>query len=75
MADEKKLRPYIVRVRVVGEWWEEYEVQAANSSDAWDNWHDERVSYKLNDDPIGLDALEWEVYDTKRNFYDDDEWD
>ena len=66
---KKKLRPQIVRVRVIGEWWEEYEVQAENSSDAWDNWHD---GDKLDDDPIGLDALEWEVEDVKPNFYEED---
>ena len=71
---KKKLRPYLVRVRVIGEWWEEYEVEAETSSDAWDNWHD---GDKLDYDPIGLDALEWEVEDVKHNFYEedyDDEW-
>ena len=66
---KKKLKPYIVRVRVLGEWWEEYEVQAENSSDAWDNWHD---GDKLDDDPIGLDALEWEVEGVKPDFYEED---
>ena len=65
-------RPYIVRVRVIGEWWDEYEVQAENSSDAWDLWNEEELSEKLNDDPIGLDALEWEVEDVKPDFYEDD---
>ena len=72
---KKKLKPYIVRVRVIGEWWEEYEVQAVDSSDAWDNWSD---GEKQNDDPIGLDALEWEVWDVKRGDYwgyDDDDYD
>ena len=67
---KKKLKPYIVRVRVIGEWWEEYEVQAVDSSEAWDNWHD---GDKLDDDPIGLDALEWEVWDVKRGDYWDDD--
>ena len=76
MKKGKKLRPYIVRVRVIGEWWEEYEVEAASSSDAWDDWMDDDVSYKTNDDPIGLDALEWEVYDVKPDYWeDDDEYD
>ena len=66
---KKKLKPYIVRVRVLGEWWEEYEVQAENSSDAWDNWSD---GDKINDNPIGLDALEWEVDDVKPDFYEED---
>ena len=66
---KKKLRPYLVRVRVIGEWWEEYEVEAENSSDAWDNWHD---GDKLDYDPIGLDALEWEVEDVTPNFYEED---
>ena len=66
---KKLLKPYIVRVRVIGEWWEEYEVQAENSSDAWDNWSD---GDKINDDPIGLDGLEFEVDDVKPDFYEDD---
>ena len=66
---KKKLRPYIVRVRVLYDGWEEYEVQAENSSDAWDNWSD---GYKINDNPIGLDALEWEVDDVKPDFYEED---
>ena len=65
-------RPYIVRVRVIGEWWEEYEVQAENSSEAWNLWNEEELSEKLNDEPIGLDALEWEVEDVKPDFYEDD---
>ena len=65
-------KPYIVRVRVIGEWWEEHEVQAENSSDARNNWNDENVSEKLNADPIGLDALEWEVYNVKPDFYEDE---
>ena len=64
--------PYIVRVRVIGEWWEEYEVQAENSSEAWNLWNEEELSEKLNDEPIGLDALEWEVEDVKPDFYEDD---
>tara|TARA_R100000656_G_scaffold89550_1_gene65308 strand:+ start:325 stop:564 length:240 start_codon:yes stop_codon:yes gene_type:complete len=66
----KKLRPYVVRVRTLGEWWDEYEVQAENSSEAWDNWSD---GDKINDDPIGLDGLEFEVDDVKPDFYEDDE--
>ena len=65
----KKLRPYVVRVRTLGEWWDEYEVQAENSSDAWDNWSD---GDKINDNPIGLDGLEFEVDDVKPDFYEDD---
>ena len=65
-------KPYIVRVRVIGEWWAEHEVQAENSSDARNNWNDENVSEKLNDEPIGLDALEWEVYNVKPDFYEDE---
>ena len=66
---KKKLRPDIVRVRVLYDGWEEYEVQAENSSDAWDNWSD---GDKINDNPIGLDALEWEVDDVKHDFYEED---
>ena len=73
MTDEQKkkkiLKPYTVRVRVQGTWWEEYEVEAENSSDAWDNWSD---GDKINDDPIGLDGLEFEVDDVKPDFYEDD---
>ena len=71
----KKLKPYVVRVRTLGEWWDEYEVQAENSSEAWDNWSD---GDKINDDPIGLDGLEFEVDDVKRGDYwgyDDDDYD
>ena len=76
MKKGKKLRPYNVRVRVTGTWWEEYEVQAASSSDAWDDFMDDDVSYKLNDDPIGIEALDWEVYDVKPDYWeDDDEYD
>ena len=66
---KKKLKPYVVRVRTLGEWWDEYEVQAENSSDAWDNWSD---GDKINDNPIGLDGLEFEVDDVKPDFYEDD---
>ena len=71
----KRLRPYIVRVRVLGEWWEEYEVEAENSSDAWDNWSD---GDKINHNPMGLDGLEFEVDDVKRGDYwgyDDEDYD
>ena len=69
---KKLLRPYIVRVRVLGEWWEEYEVKAVDEDEAWDNWSD---GDKINDNPIGLDGLEFEVDDVKPDFYEDDDED
>ena len=66
----KRLRPYKVRVRVIGEWWEDWEVEAVNSSEAWDLWSD---GEKQNDNPISPDALEWEVWDVKRGDYWDDD--
>ena len=71
----KRLYPYKVRVRVIGEWWENWEVEAVDSSEAWDNWRD---GEKQNDNPIAPDALEWEVDEVKRGDYwgyDDDEYD
>ena len=65
----KKLKPYIVRVRVLGEWWEEYEVEAVDEDEAWDNWSD---GEKINDNPIAPDGLEFEVDDVKPDFYEDD---
>ena len=67
---KKLLRPYIVRVRVLGEWWEEYEVEAVDEDEAWDNWRD---GDKINDNPIAPDGLEFEVDDVKPDFYEDDE--
>jgi len=68
---KKLLRPYIVRVRVLGEWWDEYEVEAVDEDEAWDNWSD---GDKINDYPMGLDGLEFEVDDVKRgDYWDDDE--
>jgi hypothetical protein len=69
---KKKLRPYIVRVRTQGIWWDEYEVQAVNEDEARDDWMDDDVSYKLNDDPIAPKEYEWEVYDVKPDFYEDE---
>jgi len=73
MSDQKKkkLRPYVVRVRVLGEWWDEYEVEAVDEDEAWDNWSD---GDKINDNPIAPDGLEFEVDDVKRgDYWDDDE--
>ena len=77
MSDQKKkkLRPYVVRVRVFGEWWDEYEVEAVDEDEAWDNWSD---GDKINDNPIAPDGLEFEVDDVKRGDYwgyDDDDYD
>ena len=73
MTDEQKkkkiLKPYTVRVRVQGTWWEEYEVEAENSSDAWDNWMD---GYQNNNNPIDPKAYDWEVEEVKANFFDDE---
>jgi hypothetical protein len=73
MTDEQKkkkiLKPYTVRVRVQGTWWEEYEVEAENSSDAWDNWMD---GYQNNNNPIDPKAYEWEVDEVEANFFDDE---
>ena len=62
-------RPYIVTVRVIGEWWDKYEVEAENSSEAWDIWSD---GEKINDNPIAPDGLEFEVDGVKPDFYEDD---
>ena len=62
-------RPYIVKIRVIGEWWDKYEVEAENSSDAWDNWRD---GEKINDNPIAPDGLEFEVDNVKPDFYEDE---
>ena len=69
---KKLLRPYIVRVRVLGEWWDEYEVEAVDEDDAWINWSD---GDKINDNPIAPDGLEFEVDDVKPDFYEDDDED
>ena len=65
----KRLRPYIVRVRTIGEWWDEYEVEAEDEDDAWINWSD---GDKINDYPIAPEGLEFEVDDVKPDFYEDD---
>ena len=62
-------RPYIVKIRGIGEWWEEYEVEAENSSEAWDIWSD---GEKINDNPIAPDGLEFEVENVKPDFYEDE---
>ena len=66
----KQLRPYIVRVRTIGEWWDEYEVEAVDEDEAWDIWRD---GEKINDNPIAPDGLEFEVDDVKPDFYEDDD--
>ena len=63
----KRLR--LVKIRVIGEWWEEYEVEAENSSEAWDIWSD---GEKVNDNPIAPDGLDFEVDDVKPDFYEDE---
>ena len=66
----KRLKPYIVRVRTIGEWWDEYEVEAVDEDEAWDIWRD---GEKINDNPIAPDGLEFEVDDVKPDFYEDDD--
>jgi len=66
----KRLRPYIVRVRTIGEWWDEYEVEAVDEDEAWDIWRD---GEKINDNPIAPDGLEFEVDNVKPDFYEDDD--
>ena len=66
----KRLRPYIVRVRTIGEWWDKYEVEAVDEDEAWDIWRD---GEKINDNPIAPDGLEFEVDDVKPDFYEDDD--
>ena len=73
MTDEQKkkkiLKPYIVRVRTQGIWWDEYEVEAVDEDEAWDNWHD---GDKVNDNPIDPKEWDWEVYDVKPDFLEDE---
>ena len=66
----KRLRPYIVRVRTIGEWWDKYEVEAVDEDEAWDIWRD---GEKINDNPIAPDGLEFEVDNVKPDFYEDDD--
>ena len=66
----KRLRPYIVTVRTIGEWWDEYEVEAVDEDEAWDIWRD---GEKINDNPIAPDGLEFEVDNVKPDFYEDDD--
>ena len=66
----KRLRPYIVTVRTIGEWWDKYEVEAVDEDEAWDIWRD---GEKINDNPIAPDGLEFEVDDVKPDFYEDDD--
>ena len=66
----KQLRPYIVRVRTIGEWWDEYEVEAVDEDEAWDIWRD---GEKINDNPIAPDGLKFEVDNVKPDFYEDDD--
>ena len=65
----KRLRPYIVRVRTIGEWWDKYEVEAVDEDEAWDIWRD---GEKINDNPIAPDGLKFEVDDVKPDFYEDE---
>ena len=72
MTEQKKkkiLKPYTVRVRVQGMWWEKWEVEAENSSDARDNWD---AGKKDNNNPIDPEAYEWAVDEVKANFFDDE---
>jgi len=66
----KRLRPYIVTIRTIGEWWDEYEVEAVDEDEAWDIWRD---GEKINDNPIAPDGLEFEVDNVKPDFYEDDD--
>jgi len=65
----KRLRPYIVTIRTIGEWWDEYEVEAVDEDEACDIWRD---GEKINDNPIAPDGLEFEVDKVKPDFYEDE---